>query len=45
VGKLPALSHDDLSREKQTIWDRVMSGRTGAAGPYGIPVPKDTVTF
>jgi len=36
MSKLPALNRDDLSAAKQTIWDRVMSGRTGAAGPYGI---------
>ena len=38
MGKLPAINREDLATEKQIIWDRVMSGRTGAAGPYGVLV-------
>jgi hypothetical protein len=34
--RLPALSRDKLSPENQAIWDRVMKGRTGGGGPYGI---------
>lgn len=36
MGRLPAMSRDKLSAENQAIWDRVMSGRTGGSGPYGI---------
>ncbi len=36
MSKLPAMSRDKLSAENQTIWDRVMKGRTGGGGPYGI---------
>jgi 4-carboxymuconolactone decarboxylase len=36
MSKLSALSRDKLSAENQTIWDRVMKGRTGGGGPYGI---------
>jgi 4-carboxymuconolactone decarboxylase len=35
MGRLPALNRDDLTNDQQTIWDRVMSGRTGGGGPYG----------
>ena len=38
MARLPALNRDELSAERQPIWDRVMSGRMGAAGPYGILV-------
>ena len=30
------MSRDKLSVESQAIWDRVMTGRTGGSGPYGI---------
>jgi 4-carboxymuconolactone decarboxylase len=30
------MSRDKLSAKNQAIWDRVMSGRTGGSGPYGI---------
>lgn len=30
------MSRDKLSAENQAVWDRVMSGRTGGGGPYGI---------
>jgi 4-carboxymuconolactone decarboxylase len=43
MAKLPAIRRDDLSTEKQTIWDRVMSGRTGTAGPYGILIYAPTM--
>jgi 4-carboxymuconolactone decarboxylase len=36
MSKLPAMSRDKLAAEHQAIWDRVMSGRTGGGGPYGI---------
>lgn len=36
MSRLPALSRDKLSAENQAIWDRVMSGRTGGGGPYGV---------
>jgi 4-carboxymuconolactone decarboxylase len=35
MGRLPALNRDKLTSDQQTIWDRVMSGRTGGGGPYG----------
>jgi 4-carboxymuconolactone decarboxylase len=35
MGKIPAASRDKLTSEQQSIWDRVMSGRTGGGGPYG----------
>jgi alkylhydroperoxidase family enzyme len=35
MGQLPVLSRDKLSANDQTIWDRVMGGRSGGAGPYG----------
>jgi 4-carboxymuconolactone decarboxylase len=36
MSTLPAMTRDKLSAENQGIWDRVMSGRTGGGGPYGI---------
>jgi len=36
MSRLSAMSRDKLSAENQAIWDRVMSGRTGGSGPYGI---------
>jgi alkylhydroperoxidase family enzyme len=30
------MSRDKLSVENQAIWDRVMQGRTGGGGPYGV---------
>jgi 4-carboxymuconolactone decarboxylase len=36
MSRLPAMSRDKLSEENQAIWDRVMKGRTGGGGPYGI---------
>jgi 4-carboxymuconolactone decarboxylase len=38
MARLPAVNRDEVSTEKQPIWDRVMSGRTGTAGPYGVLV-------
>ena len=36
MSRLQAMSRDKLSAENQAVWDRVMSGRTGGGGPYGI---------
>jgi 4-carboxymuconolactone decarboxylase len=36
MSRIPALSRDKLTVEDQAIWDRVMNGRTGGGGPYGI---------
>jgi alkylhydroperoxidase family enzyme len=30
------MTREKLSPENQAIWDRVMKGRTGGGGPYGI---------
>jgi 4-carboxymuconolactone decarboxylase len=35
MSQLPAISREKLTPENQVIWDRVMSGRGGGAGPYG----------
>jgi 4-carboxymuconolactone decarboxylase len=35
MGRIPAASRDKLTSEQQTIWDGVMSGRSGGGGPYG----------
>jgi alkylhydroperoxidase family enzyme len=35
MSRLPAVSREQLAPENQAIWDRVMSGRSGGAGPYG----------
>ena len=35
MSKLPEISREKLSPADQAIWDRVMSGRSGGAGPYG----------
>ena len=36
MSRIPAMSRDKLSEKNQAVWDRVMSGRTGGSGPYGI---------
>lgn len=36
MSRIPSMNRDQLSTENQAIWDRVMSGRTGGSGPYGI---------
>ena len=36
MSRLPPMSRDKLAAEHRTTWDRVMSGRTGGGGPYGI---------
>lgn len=36
MSRLSAMSRDKLSTETQSIWHRVMKGRTGGGGPYGI---------
>lgn len=38
MSRIPAMTRDQLSAENQAIWDRIMSGRTGGSGPYGILV-------
>lgn len=35
MSQLPAISREQLTPQNQAIWDRVMSGRGGGAGPYG----------
>jgi 4-carboxymuconolactone decarboxylase len=35
MSRIPAASRDKLTSEQQTIWDRIMSGRSGGGGPYG----------
>jgi 4-carboxymuconolactone decarboxylase len=35
MSQLPAMGRENLAPENQAIWDRVMSGRGGGAGPYG----------
>jgi 4-carboxymuconolactone decarboxylase len=35
MSKIPPASRHNLTTEQQTIWDRVMRGRSGAGGPYG----------
>jgi 4-carboxymuconolactone decarboxylase len=35
MSQLPEISREQLSSANQAIWDRVMSGRGGGAGPYG----------
>jgi 4-carboxymuconolactone decarboxylase len=35
MSRLPEISREKLSSANQAIWDRVMSGRSGGAGPYG----------
>jgi 4-carboxymuconolactone decarboxylase len=35
MSQLPKISREQLSSANQAIWDRVMSGRSGGAGPYG----------
>jgi 4-carboxymuconolactone decarboxylase len=35
MGKIPAASRDALTDDQQKLWDQIMSGRTGAGGPYG----------
>jgi 4-carboxymuconolactone decarboxylase len=34
MGQLPEISRGELNAANQAIWDRVMSGRSGGAGPY-----------
>jgi 4-carboxymuconolactone decarboxylase len=34
MGHLPEISREQLTSANQAIWDRVMSGRSGGAGPY-----------
>ena len=36
MSRLPAMSREKLPAADQAIWDRVMKGRTGGGGPYGI---------
>lgn len=36
MSRLPLKSRDELSAENQAIWDRIMSGKSGGAGPYSI---------
>jgi hypothetical protein len=36
MSRLPNLRRDELSPANQQVWDRVMSGRTGSGGPYGV---------
>jgi 4-carboxymuconolactone decarboxylase len=36
MSRLPALTRDKLSTEDQATWDRIMAGRSGSGGPYGI---------
>ncbi len=36
MSRLPAVTREKLSTQNQVIWDRVMKGRTGGGGPYGI---------
>jgi 4-carboxymuconolactone decarboxylase len=36
MSRLPTLRRDELSLANQQVWDRVMSGRTGSGGPYGV---------
>jgi 4-carboxymuconolactone decarboxylase len=47
MGRLPEISREQLSLANQTIWDRVMSGRSGGAGPYGtlMQVPEMAECF
>ena len=35
MSQLPAVHREQLAPENQAIWDRVMNGRSGGAGPYG----------
>jgi alkylhydroperoxidase family enzyme len=35
MGRLRAIAREQLDGAGQEIWDRVMAGRTGGAGPYG----------
>jgi 4-carboxymuconolactone decarboxylase len=35
MSQLPEISREKLTSADQEIWDRVMSGRSGGAGPYG----------
>ena len=35
MSHLPEISREQLTSANQAIWDRVMSGRSGGAGPYG----------
>ena len=35
MSQLPSISREKLTPQNQGIWDRVMSGRGGGAGPYG----------
>ncbi|HWP58142.1 MAG TPA: carboxymuconolactone decarboxylase family protein [Candidatus Acidoferrales bacterium] len=36
MSRIPAMTREKLSVEDQATWDRVMKGRTGGGGPYGI---------
>ena len=36
MSRLPAIFRDKLSPDNQAVWDRVMSGRSGSGGPYGV---------
>lgn len=36
MSRLQALSREKLSADHQSVWDRVMSGRSGGGGPYGV---------
>jgi len=35
MSQLPAITREQLAPENQAIWDSVMKGRSGGAGPYG----------
>ena len=36
MSRLQAITRDQLATEERPAWDRIMAGRSGGGGPYGI---------
>ena len=36
MSRLPAIAREQLGLEDRPAWDRIMAGRSGGGGPYGI---------
>ena len=36
MSRLPAITREQLGPEDRPAWDRIMAGRSGGGGPYGI---------